>query len=90
LVQGYLRSYKKTFGLIANHHECNNDSFYPEDAAKAFKLIKNKYDSGGAVNEISFKVPKNTKHELSVNLALDHFNDSLIKYNHKKLLKQEK
>lgn len=107
-VQGYLGSYKTTFGSRGNHHECNNisdiidefdmadigalifprsamyvngekDTFYPEDASKAFEIIKNKYVLGGATDQVSFKVPENTKHELSGTLALKYFSDSLMR-----------
>lgn len=78
-VQGYLGSYKTTFGIRGNHCICNNipniinefdmadigaliyprsvlyvngrkDSFYSFDAAKAFKLIQNRYILGGGMS----------------------------------------
>lgn len=105
-VQGYLGSYKTTFGLRGNHHECNNiyniinefdmadigalifprsamyvngeeDTFYSSDAVKAFELIKHRYVLGGAGNQVSLKLPKNTRHEISVPIALKYCNDTL-------------
>jgi len=56
-----------------------NDSFYPEDAVRAFKLIKNKYVLGGVADQVMFKAPENTGHEMSVFLALKYFNNKLIR-----------
>jgi len=107
-VQGYLGSYKTTFGTRGNHHDCNNisnivnefdmsdiaafifprsaiyvngeeDTFYAEDAMEAFKHIENRYSLGNAANKVMFKAPKNTKHEMSVSLALNYFNNELVK-----------
>lgn len=105
-VQGYLGSYKTTFGSRGNHHTCNNisniinefdmadiaanifprsaiyvngknDTFYSEDAHKAFKIIKNRYVQGGFADAVMFKAPEDTKHEISVPLVLEYFKNEL-------------
>ena len=105
-VQGYLGSYKTTFGTRSNHHICNNiagilnhfdlqdiaasispraamyvngenDTFYYQDAEKAFEFIKTRYHELGAQDKVGFASPENTIHELSTELLIDFFNKNL-------------
>ncbi len=105
-VQGYLGSYKTTFGTRSNHHICNNiagilkhfdmqdiaasisprtamyvngvkDTFYYQDAEKAFDFVKTHYDKDGFGDKVAFASPENTIHELSTDLLLSFFNQNL-------------
>ncbi|MDA1120464.1 MAG: acetylxylan esterase [Bacteroidetes bacterium] len=106
-VQGYLGSYKTTFGVRANHDICNNipgilnhfdipdiaasiaprpaiyvngemDTFYYQDAETAFQVVKKAYNEKGAGQNVSLEIPKNTIHELSVDLMINFFIKNLV------------
>ena len=101
-VQGYLGSYRTTFGMRGNHHECNNvagllkygdmaefasltaprsllfvngsrDIFFPEDARKAFELVRTRYRAVGGEDRVDFRAPTGVAHEFSPEIATRFF-----------------
>jgi len=105
-VQGYLGSYRTTFGTHSSHDLCNNisgilnhfdmsdvatmifprhvmfvngeyDTFSADDARKAFRQIQTRYSQGGYPSRTQFRVPKNTGHEISTDIALKFFMETL-------------
>ncbi|MEQ9426753.1 MAG: acetylxylan esterase [Cyclobacteriaceae bacterium] len=105
-VQGYLGSYKTTFGTRSNHHICNNipnvlnhfdmaeiagaiaprnamyvngqqDTFYYQDAEAAFEKVKIYYQNAGAGDKIELASPDDTIHELSEDIMIEFFLETL-------------
>ena len=55
----------------------DRDTFYYQDAEKAFEHIKKVYTEAGKPKNVSLKIPKGTIHELSVDIMEEFFKESL-------------
>jgi dienelactone hydrolase len=105
-VQGFLGSYRTSFGIRGSHCLCGHipgilkvadmsdiasliaprpvlfvngtkDSFYVEDAQKAFNEIKKEYFSQGVNEKSKFLAPIGIAHEFSVDIAIKWFSEQL-------------